>query len=78
MPPPTLQYRRAPILSLIWSFIGDDSSRAGDSPKVPRIRHKLTEALSKKAVHTRVVFIDLNRAENLIDGTPPAWEQTLC
>jgi hypothetical protein len=57
--------------------IGDGSSRAGDSPKVPRIRHKLTEALSKKAVHTRVVFIDLNRAENLTDGTPPAWEQTL-
>jgi hypothetical protein len=57
--------------------VGDNSSRAGDSPKFPRIRHKLTEALSKKAVHTRVVFIDLNRAENLTDGTPPAWEQTL-
>ena len=57
--------------------IADKSSRAGDSPLVPRVRHKLTEALKKKADHTRVVFIDLNRAEHLADGTPPAWEQTL-
>jgi len=57
--------------------IGDESSRAGSSLKVPRVRHKLTEALSKRADYARVIFIDLNRAEHLTDGTPPAWEQTL-
>jgi hypothetical protein len=57
--------------------IGDDSSRAGSSPMVPRVRHKLTEALMKKADHARVVFIDLNRAEHLTDGAPPAWEKSL-
>jgi SEC-C motif len=57
--------------------IGDDSSRAGDSSMVPRVRHKLTEALMKRADHDRVVFIDLNRAEHPTDGAPPAWEKRL-
>jgi hypothetical protein len=57
--------------------VGDDSSRSGDSPKLPRVRHKLTEALHKKADHPRIVFIDLNRAEYLSDGAPPAWEASL-
>jgi SEC-C motif len=58
--------------------IGDDSSYAGDSQKVPRARHKLTEALLKKAEHARVVFIDLNRAERVVmGGPPPIWESSL-
>lgn len=58
--------------------IGDDSSYAGNSEKTPRIRHKLIEALRKSAEHTRVVFIDLNRAEHVVaGGPPPAWEPKL-
>ena len=59
-------------------WIGDDSAYAGNSEKTPRIRHKLTEALAKTAEHTRVVFIDLNRAEHVVaGGPPPAWEPSL-
>jgi hypothetical protein len=57
--------------------IGDGSSRAGDSSKMPRVRHKIAEALHKKAEHARVVFIDLNRAENVSDGAPPVWEASI-
>jgi hypothetical protein len=57
--------------------VGDDSSRAGDSPKLPRVRQQVINALKKKAEHPRVVFIDLNRAEYLSDGAPPTWEASL-
>ncbi len=37
----------------------------------------VTGGWRKKADYTRIVFIDLNRAENRFDNKPPAWEQAL-
>jgi hypothetical protein len=57
--------------------IADDSSYAGDSNKVPRVRYKLIDALRKRAEHSRVVMIDLNRAETPTNNVPPVWEAAL-
>lgn len=54
--------------------IGSDSSRAGRSDQPPRVRHKLTEALSKKAEYERIVFIEFNRAEEIKGEAAPSWE----
>jgi hypothetical protein len=54
--------------------IGSESSRAGKSQQPPRVRHKLTEALSKKAAHERIVFIELNRDEDINGEAAPPWE----
>src|SRR3984957_17761753 len=54
--------------------IGSDSSRAGNSEKPPRVRHKLTEALSKRADYDRIIFIELNRADEVVQEIAPPWE----
>jgi hypothetical protein len=54
--------------------IGSTSSRAGKSEQPPRVRHKLTEALLKMAAHERIVFIELNRDEDIKVETAPSWE----
>jgi hypothetical protein len=49
------------------------SKRAGHNAHPPRVKDKLCEALKKSALHERIVFIELNRAEYATDGMPPAW-----
>lgn len=57
--------------------IGDDSRFAGNSDQNPRVRHKLIEGLKKKAEYARIIFIELNRAEQPSADAPPIWEQSL-
>lgn len=53
--------------------VGSGSTRSGSSLKAPRVRDKLFKALRKKADYPRIVFIDLNRAEQAEADSPPPW-----
>jgi len=57
--------------------INSSSLRAGAGEKPPSIRRKLIEALSKRADHPRMIFIDLNRAERPTADAPPVWERDI-
>ncbi len=49
------------------------SERSGHAIKPPRVRDQLYRALKKKAVHERIVFIELNRAEEASKENLPEW-----
>jgi hypothetical protein len=57
--------------------ISSKSNRAGQSAEPPRIRHLLYGALRKKAIHERIVFIELNRTQILTEDGEPDWAAPL-
>lgn len=53
--------------------ISSRAKRAGNGDQPPRIRGPLYKALRKRAKHRRIVFIELNRAEQVSNEVQPAW-----
>lgn len=49
------------------------SSRAGASANPPKIRHLLYDALRKAAAHDRIIFIELNRTQTMMENGEPDW-----
>jgi hypothetical protein len=49
------------------------SERSGHGEKPPRVRDRLFKALKKKSAHERIIFIELNRAEDTKKENPPKW-----
>lgn len=49
------------------------SKRSGHGTDLPRVKDKLSAALKKTALHERIVFIELNRAEYTVNEMPPSW-----
>jgi hypothetical protein len=49
------------------------SKRAGSSELPPKIRHKIFDALAKKADHERIVFIELARSHSSAQAEVPDW-----
>jgi hypothetical protein len=49
------------------------SERSGHGIKPPRVRDRLFKALKKKSSHERIVFIELNRAEEATRENLPDW-----
>jgi hypothetical protein len=53
--------------------ISSASSRAGESNKSPRVRRLLSNALRKEAAYDRIIFIELNRTQDLSPHGEPDW-----
>lgn len=53
------------------------SERSGHGEKPPRVRDRLFRALKKKSAHERIIFIELNRAEEATKDNPPKWLETV-
>ncbi|CAN5565729.1 hypothetical protein BH10CYA1_BH10CYA1_59920 [soil metagenome] len=49
------------------------SERSGHGSKPPRVRDRLFKALKKKSAHERIIFIELNRAEEVTPESVPSW-----
>jgi len=49
------------------------SRRAGTTAEPPKIRGYIHKALRKQAKHERIIFIELNRAQTMMEGGVPDW-----